>query len=113
MDMDVQMRGSVADLGAYLDSDGSRCIVYGRRGFPVPSGMTAAVVTSHYHAIPFFLKHKLNGVARAYNTPSCVDNVAQEGNLKVTFCTHWLLLASSEVSFDACYLVRLYSHNHS
>uniref|UniRef100_A0A0A9Z0S3 phosphoglucomutase (alpha-D-glucose-1,6-bisphosphate-dependent) n=1 Tax=Lygus hesperus TaxID=30085 RepID=A0A0A9Z0S3_LYGHE len=80
-EVDVEMKSSTCDLGAALDSDGGRCMIYGRRGFLIPSGETLSVITSHYHAIPYFLKHKFNGVARSFFTPSCVDDVTKNGSL--------------------------------
>ncbi|KAF6204078.1 hypothetical protein GE061_002418 [Apolygus lucorum] len=78
-----EMKCSTCDLGASLDSDGGRCMIYGRRGFLIPSGETLSVITSHYHAIPYFLKHKFNGVSRSFFTPACVDDVTRNGSLNI------------------------------
>uniref|UniRef100_A0A0A9YD69 Phosphoglucomutase-1 n=1 Tax=Lygus hesperus TaxID=30085 RepID=A0A0A9YD69_LYGHE len=71
------------DFGATLDTDGSRVILYGQRGFHIPAGETIAIITSHYPMIPYFQTNSFKGVSRTYFTTSSVDDVIQEGPLKL------------------------------
>ncbi len=73
---------SLPDLGAAQDGDADRNMILGRQFFVTPSD-SVAIIAAHAHAIPFFAKTGLRGVARSMPTSAALDRVAAKKGLKL------------------------------
>lgn len=72
-----------ADLRGSVDPDGTRCVVFGHRGFLVPPGETSPIMAVHHHAVPYFQTNTFDGIGRTFLTTSSIDEVAAKMSLNI------------------------------
>ncbi|RUS24405.1 hypothetical protein BC938DRAFT_473627 [Jimgerdemannia flammicorona] len=81
-DLVARVKSEKLAFGAASDGDGDRNMIISHDAFVTPSDSVAIIAAHAEHAIPYFRKHGVKGLARSMPTSQALDLVAKKKGLE-------------------------------